>query len=400
MPSRLMRLFVLCLFLLSLASTGFAARRSSLGGNLLIKDTDDVFFYPHRVAEYNRLVTFDLGSGNSSGSGGIIFGNESIVFGAFSHRSDFLGATQSAFTSIGDAAHANNGRNNLGGNIDAGPAGGPFNWIDLILGWQGGDNPWGARLSIGRAELDLPPSPAEPGDPKSDVTSVNVAIGFNVNDIDLSGEFTIASAEDEVGSTGTVEDSSPLGFAVSARKSAVDESDDLQLGWLGMFSFVSAGGDSTPQGGAATKTDITETAFVFGAGPVYTPHERTSVAMYGTFEFLRRKRESGTATNTTSNAYVIPGWHIGAEVELASWLQARAGIVSRFAIANVKNDATDPSTETQATGLDFSWHTGIGIAFDDFMIDGYLNPEVITSGTDLLGNSDSLFGLVTASYSF
>ena len=72
MPSRLMRLFVLCLFLLSLASTGFAARRSSLGGNLLIKDTDDVFFYPHRVAEYNRLVTFDLGTDNSSGSGGIV----------------------------------------------------------------------------------------------------------------------------------------------------------------------------------------------------------------------------------------------------------------------------------------------------------------------------------------
>ena len=397
MLSRFMRLFVLCLFLLSLASTGFAARRSSLGGNLLIKDTDDIFFYPQRVSEYNRLVTYDFGSSSSSGSGGMIFGNESIVIGAFTHRSDFLGANRGAFFSIGDASHANNGRNDLDGAITAGPSSGPFNWIDLVLGWQGGDNPWGARLSVGRAEID--PSGV---DNKNDVTSVNVVVGFNVNDIDLSGEFSIASANtDTPGTPAGKTDSSPLGFAVSARKTATEESDDLQLGWLGMFSFLSGGGDVTPAGGGTTTTtDLSELSFVFGAGPVYTPHERTSVSMYGTFEYMRTKLESGSVLNETENVYVVPGWHIGAEVELSSWLQARAGVVSRFGIINDKDDAVTPSDESQVSALDFDWHTGVGIVFDDFAIDGYIHPDVITSGTDLLGDSSDLFGLVTASYSF
>jgi len=38
--------------------------------------------------------------------------------------------------------------------------------------------------------------------------------------------------------------------------------------------------------------------------------------------------------------------------------------------------------------------------FDNFKIDGYIDPAVVTSGTDLLGDSSDLFGLVTASYSF
>lgn len=404
MLSRFLRLSILCVFVLSLASPGFAARRSSLGGNLLIKDTDDIFFYPQRVSDYNRLVTYDFGASESEGSGGMIFGGETFVIGAFSHRSDFLGANRGAFRRIGDAGLANNGRNDLDGIITAGPTGGPYNWIDLLLGWQGGDNPWGARLSIGRAEVD------PVGDEnKDDVTSVNVVIGLSVNDIDVSGEFSIASAKTQTPAVGGApseeDDSSPLGFAVSARKTATAESDDLQLGWLGMFSFLSGGGDNTVTGGSALTTDLSELAFVFGAGPVYTPHERTSVAMYGTFEYERFKFErpesapgAGDAVDATVTDYVIPGWHVAAEVEISSWLQARAGLVSEFAIANAKDDAA--GAEAQASALDFSWHTGIGINFDDFQIDGYIHPDVLTSGTDVLGNSDDMFGLVTASYAF
>jgi hypothetical protein len=373
-----------------------------LGGNLLIKDTDDIFFYPQRVSDYNRLVTYDFGPRSGSpatessfGSGGMIFGGESLVIGAFSHRSDFMSANRNAFANIGDAAGSGTGQ--AGGDI---PPGGPFNWIDLILGWQGGDNPWGARLSIGRSQAD--PDTLKP-DVKQDVTSVDVVIGFTVNDIDVAGEFSIASAEDKRanGDVIDVQDASPLGFAVSARKTATAESDDLQLGWLGMFSFESGGGDFTPAVGQVETTDLSELAFVFGAGPVYTPHERTSVAMYGTFAYVRDKVEEADGDIDTDTDYVIPGWHIAAEVELASWLQARAGLVSRFAIRNSNNEATNtPALDSQTTDLSFSWHTGVGIAFDDFMIDGYINPDAITAGTDVLGDSSALFGMVSASYAF
>ena len=391
MLSRFMRLLILCLLMLSLASPGFAARRSSTGGNLLIKDTDDIFFYPQRIGEYNRLVTFDLGSSSSSGSGGIIFGNESLVFGAFSHRSAFFGATQNAFQTIGDTA---SGGGTGSTNIVDPPLIDPMQWFDFMFGWQGGENPWGARVSVGRNQDD-----AVGSDETVDVTGVNIVVGFTINDIDLSGEFGLASAEHDNGAaTPTITKDSPLGFAVSARKTATDESDDLQLGWLGMFGYTTGGPEET--GGATSKVDESQIMFEVGAGPVYTPHERTSVAMYGTLGYDRDKAESSGSTFTMTN-YVVPGWNIAAEVEVASWLQARAGVRSRFRIVTDKTEASgSASVEDQGTSLEFSWHTGIGISFDDFTIDGYFDPNVITSGTDLLGSNSDLFGLVTASYAF
>ncbi|UCE02649.1 MAG: hypothetical protein JSW67_00090 [Candidatus Latescibacterota bacterium] len=398
MLSRFMRMFLLCVFLLSLASPGFAARRSSLGGNLLIKDTDDVFFLPHRVADYNRLVTFDMGTDNTLGSAGIIFGNESFVFGTFTHRSDFLGQIANAFFTIGDAQIGLDGTNDYFGAVDPpGPSPGPYQWFDFVFGWEGGGNPWGIRLAIGRNQLD---QPGAGGDDKNDVTAFDIIVGFEISDIDLAAEFTYAGAKTDIAGT-SVDESSPVGFAVAARKTAVEDSDDLQLGWLGMFNYTSAGRDFTPDGGTKEETDRSLTSFVFGAGPVYQPHERTSVSAYGTLEYNRAHANDKTAsTKATDTEYIIPGWHIASEIELASWLQARAGVVSRFVITHDKLETTAGEAKAQTSELEFDWHTGLGVQLGDFMFDGYLNPSVLTTGTDLLGNSSQLFGMVTASYAF
>jgi len=397
MVSRLMRLLVLSLLVLSIASPGFAARRSSLGGNLLIKDMDEVFFFPQRVGEYNRTVTFDLGSSNGLGSGGMIFGNESVVLGAFAHRSDFIAAIPNAFFTAGDIDNVSNGGQNdfspissslLGG---AGPAGGPFQWFDVLLGWEGGGNPWGVRLSVGRNQDD----PA--GDDKEDVTSVNAMVGVTMRNIDLAGEFAIGDGTSDIAGTRT--ESSPSGFAIAARKTAVEQSEDLQLGWMGEFSFHSGGSDVTTAG-TTTTTDESATTFVLGMGPVYSPSERTTVAMYGTFEYLHSSSDDGT-TNDTGTSYIIPGWHIAGEFELASWLQARVGVESRFSISKDKTEVVGgASSESQIVDLNFRWHTGIGVNLGNFQLDGYIDPSVITSGTDLFGDSTDLFGLVSAGYSF
>src|SRR5262245_4301739 len=401
MLSRFTRLLVLSLILLSLASPGFAARRSSLGGNLLIKDTDDIFFLPQRVVDYNRLLTFDYGSSSGLGSGGMIWGSERMVFGAFSHRSDFLGAIPNAFFTIGDFASINNdGQNDLFGTIGAGPAGGPFQWLDLLFGF-GSNTPMGLRLSVGRNQDDV--NPGTPGaEDKSGITSVDVVFGLTMkNAIELSGEVSFASGADElVGTTKT--DTSAVGFGIAARKTDTEESEDLQLGWLGNFSYVTGGSDVTPTTGTPTENDLTSMALLVGLGPVYTPTERTSVATYGTFAYQHTsdKTSSGGTTNeVTSTDYVIPGWNIAGEVEIASWLQWRGGLVSRYVISNTKDETTSlPTTTTDTSGLSFEWHTGVGFTLGNFKLDGYIDPSVITSGTDLLGNSNDLFGMVTASY--
>jgi hypothetical protein len=401
MLSRFMRLLVLSLLVLSLASPGFAARRSSLGGNLLIKDMDEVFFFPQRTSEYNRIVNFDFGSSNGIGSGGMIFGNESIVFGAFAHRSDFIAAIPNAFFTAGDIDNINFGGTNAfnpsglaGGSLfgAAGPTVGPFQWFDVLLGWEGGGNPWGLRLSVGRNQEEPSADPAD----DSNVTSVDAVVGVTLRSIDISGEFAIADAKTDVGTTST--DASPSGFSVAARKTATEQSEDLQLGWLGEFSFFSGGSDvTTPT--TSSSLDLSDLSFVVGMGPVYTPSERTSVSMYGTFEYRHNTSDDGT-TKDTGNDYIIPGWHVAGEVELTSWLQARTGLESRYTIARSKTETAGASDETQEVALNFRWHTGVGISIGNFKIDGYIDPAVITSGTDLFGNSNSLFGMVSTSYSF
>jgi hypothetical protein len=350
------------------------------------------------VTDYNRLVTFDMGTSNTLGSAGIIFGNESLVFGTFTHRSDFLGQIANAFFTIGDFEIGLDGQNDYFGSLGPpGPSDGPYEWFDFILGWEGGGNPWGVRLAIGRNQDD---APGAGGDDKNDVTAVDIVAGFAVSDIDISAEFTIADAKTVVAGTSTSE-SGPVGFAVAARKTAVEDSDDLQLGWVGMFNYTTAGEDFTPDGGAKQETDRSLTSFVFGAGPVYQPHERTTVSAYGTFEYNRTHLNDKTAnTKATDTEYIIPGWKIASEIELASWLQARAGVVSRFVISSDKLETAAGESKGQTSELEFDWHTGLGVQLGDFMFDGYLNPSVLTTGTDLLGNSSQLFGMVTASYAF
>lgn len=398
MLSRFMRLLVLSLILLSLASPGFAARRSSLGGNLLIKDMDDIFFLPQRVVDYNRTLTFDYGSSNGLGSGGMIFGNERITFGAFAHRSDFLGAIPNAFMTIGDFDGLSaDGQSDLFGTIAAGPPGGAYNWIDVLLGFQGGEIPMGLRLSVGRTQDDVTPGGGT--EELSNVTSFDVVFGLSVREVELAAEVSFATAKDEISPDKT--ESSPVGFAVMARKTAMEESEDLQLGWLGNFAYVT-GGDEV-SGTTTSENNLTGLMFSAGVGPVYMPTERTTVGMYGTFTYERVTDEltaGGTTTKSTLTDFVIPGWKIAGEVEIASWLQWRGGLVSRYTISQTKDEVGTTEDKATESGLEYSWHTGVGFTLGDFMLDGYIDPSVVTSGTDLLGDSSDLFGMVTARYSF
>ena len=411
MHSRYVRLVVLSVLVLSLVATSaFAARRSSLGGNLLIPDTDDIFFFPHHVGDYQRHVTFDFGPSNTFGSGGMIWGTESMTFGAFAHRSNFVGAIPSAFFTIGDGAPLVNGGTGtnafndlLGNSLLAGVAPGDdvFNWVDAIIGFSNAETPIGIRVSVGRSEADT--GDTTPGGTKitADATSFNLVAGAMISGIDVSGEFSYASSEN-TNAAGVKNQISPVHFSAALRKTATDASDNLQLGWLGEFSFVSGTLETTPSGGTTTKIDQSSFGIMAGAGPVYKPHDRTMVAFYGTIEYLTSDEDAG-GTKTEDSDLVLPGWYLASEVEISSWLQARAGFRSRYIMASDKRpNLTPPPTDLDpsSVNLEFTWHTGLGIAFDNFHIDGYLDPSVLTTGTDLLGESDALFALVTASLDF
>ena len=58
--SRLVAFSLTGLVSMAVASNAHADRRSSLAGNLLIADQDDVYMYPQLTLEHRNLVSFDF----------------------------------------------------------------------------------------------------------------------------------------------------------------------------------------------------------------------------------------------------------------------------------------------------------------------------------------------------
>lgn len=160
MPTHLSRLLAFSVAgvtaLAAFSPDAHADRRSSLAGNILIHDQDDVYLYPQLTLEHRNLVSFDYFPGttlsgvlsngatnvgsspdgatsnNSSngelnnfspnalgprsadaaslpggaaamgGSGLLLFGQENFAFGVSSHREDWYGASPGAFLGAGD----------------------------------------------------------------------------------------------------------------------------------------------------------------------------------------------------------------------------------------------------------------------------------------------------------
>ena len=78
----------------------------------------------------------------------------------------------------------------------------------------------------------------------------------------------------------------------------------------------------------------------------------------------------------------------------------RAGLKSKFMLNSEETPGTGGQDKSSSRDLVYNWYTGIGITLDNFMLDGYLDPNVITSGTDLLGSNSDMFGMVTATFMF
>ena len=321
MTSRFVRISLACLLLLAMASPSFAARRSSLAGNLLIQDTDDVFIFPHLVAMHQRHVTFDVGPDDHLGSGGLIFGNEKFTLGAFAHRGDFFGAINQAFTTEGDI---DNLRSEATLAFDDSTV--AFNWVDVLGGFKIGEIPVGVRFSLGRNnfennDADLAPVGA------SDLTAFDAVIGTREHGYDFSGEvsfFTGTTFGDSV-------DVNNVQTSFAFRRTALEESDALILGWLARATYGS---------GSADVVDFSNLGFTAGVGPVYKPNDRTNVAMYGTVEYERAKVGVGSA-EVTASELVGPGWHVAAEAEVASWMQFLVGLRSRYDFLKIEGGTSE-----------------------------------------------------------
>lgn len=382
--------FVGCVLM---ATSAFADRKSSLAGNLLIEDSDDVFFFPQTALKHRNLVKFDLavspalldtanqapveengeivvGETSMRGSGLLLFGEEGFAFGISTHRQDTFGAAPQGFLGVGDLQLYNktslgawgiNGPGNPtpGAIVDpnnvvgAGAPGAaflqPLQMADVLVAFGLGEqNSLGVRLSIGQANASQRLLGANDSDVTNswNTTAINLTGGFtHKSDFELdiglelglaffSNTFTTVPA-----TSPDYNDSASLAPSLSIYgRTLIAMRESVKLGALAII-HVNSSSLTDETGNQANSTtqplDFSTSAFNFfieaGAGPVYELPDKTTVAAYATIGF-------GTSSfafesdqiEVSTTTLVLPGFKLALEHSLAEWFTFRTGLASRY----------------------------------------------------------------------
>lgn len=391
---------------LGVASDAHADRRSSLNGNLLIEDVDDVYFYPQLALEYRNLVSFDYYPGASltgiiggqgsdetaapaqgeqamGGGGLLLFGDENFAFGISSHRQDVFGSTVHGFLGAGDlytyGPAANQAWSYFGYNSplppalsdtpNVGDAAGPnsnfltpLQMVDLLLAFRlAPDHSLGFRLSVGQnnasVEVDAP------GLTEKDswnTTAINLTAGYSVRsniklDVNLelglgffsNGFETTQNNEPNYADSGTFLPS----FTLSNR-TLVPLQENIELGVVGIIhvnsSSVTNENGVSPQS-STTPLEYTEDSTNFfieaGAGPVYTLPDNTTIAAYGTLGFGYSSYSlDGGDRDISSTSLLLPGFKLALEHWLWDWMAFRSGLTSRYHFQSQAQTFSDENT--------------------------------------------------------
>jgi len=371
-----------------------AARRSSLAGNVLIEDKDDVFAFPHLILDYDNLVAFDYGAAAGQGNGVILFGTPNMAFGLAAHRGDTTGPLPIPV----DQGLLGGPPNPLGA-FDT-----PLTVVDLLFASGNDSGRFGARLALGTSADAAKPDKAADGsagkESSKSQTYIMIDAGYGLKkpgmrlDAAASLFFDTASqvVEDEDSLSGT-----RFGLSASVR-GYMPQAGKMDLGFLGTLGY----------GSGSVSHDLDDPKFeesesflgvVGGAGPVYHVTEDTTIAAYGTLSFVTTDTEPNDQTDndeSSSTVVVLPGVNIAADIQVIDWLWFRSGLDYYFALTSATRGKDESSRRVGA----FGWSAGLGIEVDDFKLDGSLQHNWITAGPTILGGGGDMFGIVSASYAF
>ncbi len=448
----------------TVALNAYADRRSSLAGNLLITDQDDVYIYPQLTLDHRNLVSFDyypggtvLGLGNTEesaaglndgansmgGAGLLLFGQENFAFGISTHREDQYGATPNAFLGGGDVQLYGPGRlqawgyMGFNGPISGGdqanqPAGDPsgagpisvaepLQLADILLGFKlAPAHSMGARLSIGQhGRKTNVVTTGSDSTVSWNTTVIDLVLGYSLRssfDLDLNLELGLAFLSNDFvtdQNSPNYADSGSLApsFSLSGR-AMIPLQDQIKLGVLGLIHVNSSNVTNefgTLPNSTTTADSLSVSASNFfietGAGPVYTLPDNTTIAAYGTLGFGSSSYDfnSGDEKYSTTSL-MLPGFKLALEHWLTDWMAFRTGLTSRYYFAFQDREFDDdntPNISESSNFYEFMWTVGVGFKLGNFELNGTVTTPFVTDGPAVLsGSQNSMFSLLNATYKF
>lgn len=428
------------LVVVAYAPAAHADRRSSLGGNLLIEDQDDVFAFPHLATKYARTLSLDLGLGGDPGtlgsagrsapgtpvpgsaaygSAGIILGDDALAIGVFAHRGDIVNNLAFTALSFGDVEMlaVSGGGGGTGVIPGVWPRNGvallpPINFVDTVVGF--GDSNFGLRLSLGVNTTGQSTKTGGDTDEVDNTTfAANLIASYGLKgemDIDLAAEigFLSQSAENKPAGGDAQTDSATNIPSISLlARGTSPMAKGVDLGFLALLDYRSGSDEQDDgSGGNATGSSMSTLTLLVGAGPVYTVKEKFTISAYAALGVGYDSTDPQTNSDVKDDeistlSLLLPQLKLSGEFYATDWLVLRAGAEYAWALSSTTTQGGPDNEQTVTSTLyGFRWITGVGLDFGDLEINGVLNPEFALNGPNFIGGTSGTFVLVNLSYDF
>lgn len=374
----------------------WADRSTSLQGNRLIEDADDVFAYPHLTTKYKDRITLDLGTSGTVGNGLFLMDGGNFTWGVALHRGNIFDSASVSRNDI-DALNVLGIPGGAPGGFTLGaPA--PLTVADVLLGF--GD--LGFRLSLGTGYNSTTiPNGQETG---AGVQFGNLAVSFGgVENWDLGLHVGLLLG-DQTAANNTTSEGSQIRAAATAR-GYIPSNQLVRLGVLGRLGFVTQSVDDITVGPPSVTNTRSGSSFdlLVGAGPSITLAERANIAAYATLGFQTSSFDpsaSANNDNASAQSILLPGANVAMEIMITDWFSARAGMEYNHVLNSTGQLSAAGETTTSSNAKNFGWSAGMGLQHEGFRLDGTFSSGFLTQGPDFIGGDGALFTMVSASYSF
>lgn len=359
---RAIMLLSLTLVLVSTAMDAQAARRSSLAGNQLINDADDMFAFPQLSMKYKNRVIFDLGQGGDEGSGSITFG-DNMVWQFNTGKGEYQNTASWAW---GGTDRYPYGFGNWGNE-----------WWDVGFATHLGDTPFGVKVNWQKdCNESYNEGDTEPWQDNS-TSMMGFQVGATIGEVELAAEVGFGSYTDNAVTVAPtdINDESSFYFTLLARGGF--EGGGINWRYIGAFSS----GSIDPK--EANVASNSMTGFRASIGPVFGTPGEWEVAANMSFDYMKEEYPSWYGDNLKdieTNIY-FPSYNMAMEYYLNSWLVARGGVMSMFDTDEdeYESPTTNPYKDKDSY-FDFYWTLGLGVDKDTWGLDIALEEDNVHSG--------------------
>jgi hypothetical protein len=230
-------------------------------------------------------------------------------------------------------------------------------------------------------------------------------LGENSVDIEVGGRFNSTSFSNETNALGISEEKT-AGSHITVGGRAWFELEDYGyfVPGFGFNSSEMSWEDRNPPGGPVVEFIDKRSSLFAGAGLQVMPSEETTVLVgfyYGSLSNEFSDPGAGGDTTITETNTTLPGWVVGVESALTSWMDGRIG-ASKHGPRASKDEILSPyEMEFEETDAPFDLNVGVALHFMDFRVDGLFEPDFLFDGPYFIGgDSNQTFAQVSVVYNF